>query len=154
MKHCIKYSPRASLIISALRMQQLKIWEMVQGEVDIQQKVIVYQPSDKLKDAFINIMAGGQGLTEVNSRVRCDSALSRAFGREDCAEQSTISDTLNACTGVNVAQMRVALRRIYQRHGQGYAHPYGREWQLLDADMSGMPAGCQGEGVEKGYFAQ
>jgi hypothetical protein len=49
MKHDIKYSPRASLIMSGLRMQQLKIWEMVREEVDIQQKVIVYQPSDKLR---------------------------------------------------------------------------------------------------------
>jgi hypothetical protein len=102
----------------------------------------------------MNIMAGGHGLTEVNSRARCDSALSLASGREGCEEKSTNSDALNACTGENVAQVRVALRRIYQRYGQGYTHSYGREWQLLDADMSGMPAGRQGEGVEKGYFAQ
>ncbi|MCP4182662.1 MAG: transposase, partial [Hyphomicrobiales bacterium] len=43
---------------------------------------------------------------------------------------------------------------IYRRYGAGYQHHYGRELQLLDVDMSGMPAGRQGEGVEKGYFAR
>lgn len=43
---------------------------------------------------------------------------------------------------------------IYRRYGAGYCHDYGRSWQLLDIDMSGMPAGRQGEESEKGYFAK
>ena len=50
--------------------------------------------------------------------------------------------------------MRQAVQAIYQRYGVGYAHDYGRSWQLLDIDMSGMPAGRQGNGSEKGYFAK
>jgi hypothetical protein len=30
---------------------------------------------------------------------------------------------------------------------------YEKEWQLLDVDVTGMPAGRLGEGVTKGYFA-
>ena len=65
-----------------------------------------------------------------------------------------ISATLSACQAENVAQMRQALQAIYRRYGAGYGHHYGRDWQLLDVDMSGLPAGRQGEGVEKGYFAK
>jgi len=129
------------------------IWNVIEEHVHIKQKVLRHTPLDKVKDAFINIVAGGHGLVEVNSRVRPDAALSAAFGRARCADQSTISDTLNQCTDENVAEMRAALRQIYQRYGSGHHHSYGKEWQLLDVDMSGLPAGKQGEGSEKGYFA-
>lgn len=152
MENCIRYSPRASLILMGQRIQQMDVWQMIDEQVQIQQKVIEHTPLDKLKDAFINIMAGGHGLVEVNTRVRTDRALSAAFGRARCAEQSTVSDTLNACSEENVEAMRTALGHIYQRYGAGYGHHYGKEWQLLDVDMTGMPAGRKGEGVEKGYF--
>jgi len=154
MTNCIRYSPRASLVMTGMCVQQMAVWEMIGNRVTIQQKVILYTPLEKLMDAFINIMAGGHGLNETNTRVRTDQALSAAFGRTGCAEQSTISDTLNACTGGNVNQMRDALREVYRLYGAGYRHHYGKEWQLLDVDMTGMPAGRQGEGVEKGYFAK
>lgn len=154
MTNCIRYSPRASLVIAGICIQQMGVWEMITKKVAIHQKVIHYTPMEKLMDAFINIMAGGHGLVETNTRVRTDQALSTAFGRTGCAEQSTISDTLNACKEENVEQMRDAMREIYRRYGAGYGHHYGKEWQLLDVDMTGMPAGRQGEGVEKGYFAK
>jgi len=154
MNNDIRYSPRASLAMTGMCIQQMRIWETIGQRVVIKQKVITHTALEKLQDAFINIMAGGHGLVEVNNRVRPDAGLSRAFGRSRCAEQSTVSDTLNACSEENVAQMRDALRTIYQQYGQGYAHHYGRGWQLLDVDMSGLPAGRQGEGVEKGYFAK
>jgi hypothetical protein len=108
---------------------------------------------NKLLDAFINILAGGQGLVEVNTRVRPDEGMQRAFGREDCADQSTISETFNQCTDETVEQLRQALQTIYQTHSQGYQHDYDKGYQVLDVDMTGMPAGRQGEGVTKGYFA-
>lgn len=99
-------------------------------------------------------MAGGQGMVEINRRVKPDSNLSAAFGRSSCADQSVVSSTLSACRQENVDQMRRAFQAIYCRYGAGYSHQYGKESQLLDVDMSGMPAGRQGEGVEKGYFAK
>lgn len=93
----------------------------------------------------------------VNWRVRPDVAVQRAFGRSGCAEQSTISDTLDACTAENVIQMRDALDAILRQHKQHSRvcrHDYAHALRLnvLDVDMTGMPAGRQGEGVEKGYF--
>ena len=151
MKNCIRYSPRASLAMVGMNMQQMGIWEMIRQQVTIQQKIVVHTPLEKMQDAFINIMAGGQGVVEVNQRVKPDAALSAAFGRERCADQSGVSTTLNACQAENVAQMRQAMQTIYRRYGAGYGHHYGCKRQLLDVDMSGLPAGRQGEGVEKGY---
>jgi len=50
--------------------------------------------------------------------------------------------------------LRTALTRILRQHSQGYRHDYQTAWQLLDVDMTGMPAGRQGEQVTKGYFAK
>jgi hypothetical protein len=146
-------SPRASLVATGWRFQQMGIWLMVEESVHIKQKVLRHTPLDKLKDCLINILAGGTGLVETNLRVRPDRAVQLAFGRQSCAEQSTISDTLNACTAENVSQMRTAINRILRQHGRCSQHNYEKGWQLLDADMTSMPAGRLGEGVTKGYFA-
>ena len=148
-----KFSARASLAAIGVRMRQLGIWKVIERHVQIEQKVIKHTPLNKLLDAFINILAGGQGLVEVNTRVRPDEGMQRAFGRDDCADQSTISETLNHCTDETVEQLEEALQTIYQTHSQGYQHDYTKDHQVLDVDMTGMPAGRQGEGVTKGYFA-
>lgn len=146
-------SARASLAAVGVYLQQVGIWQVVEQHVRIRQKVIKHRPIDKLLDAFINILAGGQGVSEVNTRVRSDRPLQCAFGRTSCAEQSVVSDTVNACTEENVNQMRQALCDIYQAHSQGCKHNYQASWQVLDVDMTGMPAGRKGEKVTKGFFS-
>lgn len=153
MSNYTRFSARASLAVVGRRLRQMKIWQTVEKHVHIRQKAIKHKPLDKLLDAFINIVAGGQGMVEVNTRVRPDEALQRAFGREGCAEQSVVSETLNVCTEETVVQMRQALKEVYQTHSQGYRHDYHHSWQVLDVDMTGMPAGRQGEGVTKGFFS-
>ena len=61
------------------------------------------------------------------TRDRPDRAVQRAFGRADCAEQSTISDTLNVCTPENGQQLRQAIQQILRQHGQSYQHNYERD---------------------------
>jgi hypothetical protein len=153
MDNSIRYSPRASLAIVGMCSQHMDIWGMIGKQVKIQQKTITHTPLQKLQDAFINILAGGHGIVEINRRVKTDSSLLVAFGRQNCADQSGVSSTLNACQPENVMQMRQALQEIYRRYSTGCTHHYGKAYQLLDVDMSGLPAGRQGEGVETGYFA-
>ena len=153
MSKYTRFSPRASLASAGLWMQRERIWKRVEDQVQIKQKVIRYTPTDKLLDSFINVLAGGHGIVEVNTRVRPDPGLQRAFGRDGCADQSVVSDTFNACTEENVEQMREAMKLIHRDHSQGYRHNYQKCLQILDIDVTGMPAGRQGEGVTRGYFS-
>lgn len=146
------YTPAASLAALGLHFQHLRIWRVVARHVQIKQKTRTHTPLEKLLDCFVNILAGGQGLVEINTRLRADRALQRAFGRTTCAEQSTISDTLNACTPETVHQLRRALTCLLRQHSQAYRHDYAAHWQLLDIDLMGLCAGRLGEGVTKGYF--
>lgn len=107
----------------------------------------------KLYDGFIGLLCGASGVVEVNKLVRSDRGLQQAFGRDRCAEQSVIQQTLDASSGQNVAQMHQAMDEIYRLHSQGYRHDYTQQLQLLDVDMSGQPCGPKAVFATKGYFA-
>jgi hypothetical protein len=121
--------------------------------VHIPQKTVKDTPFEKMYDAFISILAGAAGLVEVNTRLRSDHALQRAFGRKRCAEQSEVQETLSACTSETVQQMEQAMEQIYQRHSKGYRHDYPRQYQILDVDLTGLPCGKKAALATKGYFA-
>jgi hypothetical protein len=152
MKKYSRYSAHGGLAIVGKYERKEKMWEEIEQRVKIDQKVVKYKPTDKMKDEAINILTGGAGISEVNHRVRPDEGLQRAFGRNGCAEQSTISETFSACTSQNVTEMNEALRVIYQKHGSGYRHDYRQRFQLLDIDHSGLLCGKQAEGATTGYF--
>lgn len=154
MKDYTRSSPRASLVAAGCWLQQHRLWDTVDQQVHIQQKVIRHRPADKLKDAFLNILCGGHGLVEVNTRVRPDESIQRAFGRCGCADQSTVSDTLNACQEQDVDGMRTAQKQILRQHSGIYQHDDRQAYRLLDVDLTGLPAGQQGEGSTKGYFSE
>lgn len=147
------FSARASLIAVGQFAERFKLFDIISQRVAIPQKVVKHTPIEKLTDAFISILAGAKGLYEVNKRVRSDFLLQLAFGRTTCAEQSTISETLNAVTKDNARQTEASVRLIYQQQSHGYRHDYPKQFQMLDIDMSGMPCGKKAELASKGYFA-
>lgn len=51
-----------------------------------------------------------------------------------------------------MSQLRQALQAILRQHGQCCRHDYVQAVQVLDLDVTGLVAGCQGEGVMKDYF--
>ena len=120
MENYTGYSGHASLAMVGMWMNENRIWEGIEERVKIRQKVIKHTPTDKMKDLLINILAGGHGIADINNRVRVDKTIQLAFGRNVCAEQSTISETLNASTRENVLEFAGALKVIYQKHGQGF----------------------------------
>jgi len=159
MNECITrttshFSACASLAAIGLKIKELDLLGPIDRLVQIEQKTVKYHPSDKLTDAFITMLAGAHGLVEINTRLKGDSALQAAFGRTGCADQSVVQQTLNTCTTKNVTQMQQAFTEIYRKHGRGYHHDYQADWQVLDADMSGMPCGPKAAFATKGYFAK
>jgi hypothetical protein len=149
-----RFSPRGGLAALGLRLRGLDLFGPIRRTVTIAQKTVRHTPAQKLYDAFITMVAGGHGLVEINTRLRSDPALQAAFGRAACAEQSVVQETLDACTPDNVAQLEQAVDAVYRRHSRGYRHDYAAAWQVLDADMSGLPCGPKAACATKGYFAK
>lgn len=125
---------------------------MVCESTQVRQKVRTHEAMDKLLDCFINMLMGGRGLVEINTRLRTDEGLQRAFGRTSCAEQSTVSDSLDACRACDVESMRAGLNRVLQAHGQVMKRN-AKAWLVLDVDTTGLTAGHQCEGATKGFFS-
>ena len=147
------FSANASLALIAEWTKSNQIWEALTAQVRIRQKTIKHSPSEKLKDLLVNIWAGGERVSSINNVLRTDEGLQRLFGRHVCAEQSVISETLNAVSSENIVQMTRFLQSTYHQHGLTYRHKYAKHWLLLDADLTGMRAGKTAEGSEKGYFS-
>ena len=161
MDHYTRFSARASLVAVGQYMRQQGIWQTVETHVQIPQKVRVYEPLTKLKVALLDILTGGHGLVEVNTRVRPDEALLRTFDIRAaaapaairCPDQSVVSTTVNACTKETVATMHQALQALQRQQSRSYRHDYAAQVQVLDVDITGLLAGLQAEEATKGYFA-
>ncbi len=106
------FSPAASLAALGVKLSQLDLFGPIRTQVQIKQKTVKHTPTDKLYDAFISRLSGAHGLVEINTRLRTDLALQHAFGRQGCAEQSVVQQTLDACTTENVRQLEQAMERL------------------------------------------
>lgn len=146
-------TPYAGLVAMGTWLRRKGLWQAVADKVVVRQKTVKHRPIDKLLDTFIHILTGAQRMVTMNTRGRCDEGLQRAFGRETCVEQSLASTTLDRCDEETVAQMYEVLNELMSKHSRSYHHDYQRSWQVLDVDMTGLLAGKQAEGSEKGYFA-
>jgi Transposase DDE domain group 1 len=148
------FSPRASLAALGLRLRQLGLLEAIAATVRVPQKTVKHTPAEKLYDAFLAILAGAHGLSEINTRLRTDPALQRSFGRSTCAEYSLVQDTLDACTPENVEQLRRVVTALFRGHSRAARHDYLASLQVLDLDMTGLPCGPSAELSRKGYFSK
>ncbi len=147
------FTGSASLAAIGVKIRQLDLLAPIRKLVQIPQKAVKDTPFEKVSDAFTSMLAGATGIVEVNTRLRSDRALQLAFGRNRCAEQSVIQQTLSACTANTVRQMEQAMDEIYRRHSQEYRHNYQQEYQILDVDLTGLPCGKKAALATKGYFA-
>lgn len=66
-------------------------------------KEVDHPPVAKLMDVLTSILAGCRAISQVNTRIRPDLALARAWGRERFAEQSTLARTLDAFSPDHIA---------------------------------------------------
>jgi hypothetical protein len=148
------FSPRASLAALGLRLRRLGLLEAIAAHVHVPQKTVRHTPSEKLYDAFLAILAGAHGLSEISTRLRPDPTLQRAFGRSTCAEYSLVQDTLDACTPENVEELRRIVTSLFREHSRAARHDYAASLQVLDLDMTGLPCGPKAELSRKGYFSK
>lgn len=149
-----RMSPRASLCALGLCIQKLRLFQGLYRSVKINQKTVKFRPVDKLVDCLLGMMCGIAGVSGINTTVRADLAVSLAFGRNGCAEASTIQDTLNHCAAEHVDQLNEVLKEHLHQYGRCTRHHRLRkDLLILDIDFSGQTAGEQAEGSTKGYFA-
>ena len=150
MQRNTQYAPLAAL---GYFLQQQDFFAPLREHVELGCKTVLHEPHQKLLDAVVSMLADCSSLKQINTRLRPDTALAAAWGREAFADQSTISRVLDAFTPTTVAQLRTAVERIYLREGRVLSHPFEQELLFLDIDLTGLPAGRRAEASTQGYFS-
>jgi hypothetical protein len=120
--------------------------------VSIAMKTIHYSPTDKLIQVFLSILTGCEYLSTINTRLRLERPLAQVWRNASFAHQATLSDSLEALTLTNLAQLDAAVTQISRTCSRTYRHDW-RAFLWLDYDLSGMPCGKGAEGGEKGFFS-
>lgn len=148
----LHFSGACSLAALGLYVQEIHLFDPIRQQVHIPQKQVKDHPLDKLYDLWIAMLAGRERTVELNSVLRADVALQRAFGRTRCAEQSVVQQTLDACTPETIEQMRASLNQLAKLHGKAWQPRQAHEWLILDLDLSALPCGKKAEHATKGYL--
>jgi hypothetical protein len=147
MKRHTSYAPLAAL---GYVLHQSDFFAPLREHVQLGGKTILHEPYQKLLDVVVSMLADCASLKQINTRLRPDTALAAARGRDRFADQSTSTRVLDAFTPLTVAQLRTAIARIDRREGQALRHPFAHELLCLDIDLTGLPAGRQAEASTKG----
>ena len=147
------HSDHALLCLLGQKCQQDHLLDPLHQFIKIDQKTVEHSPTAKLQDGLLAIMCGAEAVYQINTLLRSDPAVAKSFGRERCADQSTIQETLSACTAINVLEMQTVLKIIFQKTARAIAHAFSKGPLILDIDITGLPCGRHLEGATKGYFA-
>lgn len=129
-----------------------KFLEPMWAQLDLPVKTIDHEPEEKLQDVLVSILTGCRSISQVNTRLRPDLALARAWGRSQFVEQSILARTLDAFKSDHIAQLRQGFDALLRQESQVFRHPFGDEWLYLDVDLTPLPSSKHAEGSTKGKF--
>jgi hypothetical protein len=93
-------------------LHQSDFFSPLREHVQIGGKTILHEPHQKLLDVVVSVLVDCACLQLLNTRLRPDTALAAAGGRDRWADQSTITLVLEAFTPLAVAQLRTASVRM------------------------------------------
>ena len=143
-----KFAPLAALGLHFQQDGTLKYFDQITSEGGQPD----FSPATKLIQVLSSMLAGCEYIYEVNSYLRSEMLLARAWGFKRYLEQSSLASELNQLSRTNLAQLEQVSQSIWRLHSQSLAHDW-RGFLRLELDLSGLPCGKSAEESEKGYFS-
>jgi hypothetical protein len=113
-------------------------------------KTVAHSPASKLLDVLVSLLAGCRAIRHVNTRLRPDLALARAWGRERFAEQAPLARPLDGFTAEQIAHLRQGSEFLLRRESRTRRHPFAKDWLWLDIDLTPLPASNHAEASTQG----
>jgi hypothetical protein len=141
------------LVALGFLVREHDLWAPIRHRVHFDNPTHCSDPVGALQDLWVGILAGCEVVSQVNTTIRADPLLARAWGREQFHDQSTLARVLDACTPVQVFQMREATEAIFHWLGQAHRHDESHGLLRVDIDLVGLPASKKAEGSTKGFFS-
>lgn len=124
------------------------------SELELPIKTVRHSPKAKLTDILVGILSGCRAIEQINTRIRPDTVLARAWGRDSFVEQSLLADTLDAFDDVTVSQLRHGNESWLRQNGRLFRHDFATDWLWLDIDLTPLPVSKYAEASTKGKFAK
>jgi hypothetical protein len=75
-------------------LHQADFFAPLREHVQLGGKAILHEPHQKLLDVVVSVLADCASIKQINTRLRPDTALAAAWGRDTFADQSTITRVL------------------------------------------------------------
>ena len=136
MPHETSFAPLGVLGYWLTRTQFLApVW----ADLRLRLKAVDYTPQTKLLELLACILTACRAIAQVNTRLRPDIALARAWGQEQFAEQSTLTRTLDVFSDTTVAQLRHGVDVWFRQASRALRHDFAADWLWLDIDLSPLP---------------
>jgi hypothetical protein len=143
-----KFAPLAALGWKLLQDGTLHTFEKVTWEAEKSE----FSLATKLIQVLGSILADCEYLCEVNSQLRSETELARAWGFERYLEQSSLASFLNRLTRMNLDELEQVSQTIWHSHSRSCNHDW-RGFLYVELDLSGLPCGKNAEESQKGYFS-
>lgn len=160
MKTCVRlvpmpmetsFAPLGALGYCLMRTHFLDaIWQTLA----LPMKAVNHRPEDKLLDALVSILAGCRALSQINTRLRPDEPLARAWGRHQFADQATVTRALDAFGVVQIDQLRAGSEALFRRESLCLRHDLALDWLFVDIDLTPLPISKYAEGSTKGKLGE
>lgn len=99
-------------------------------------------------------MSGVESLGQIDTRMRRDLGLTRAVGRSSLADQSLMSQTLDAFDPVSLDRLRSNMVMLLATRSRAVARIGRGRFTILDLDMTDLPCSRRCEGARKGHTLQ
>ena len=141
------FAPLAVLLAHYQEVSRLEPLEMV----TLSMKTRDFSPICKLKQFLISILTGCESISVIDTVLRPEGAFAQVCGFDQFATQATISRTLDRLSLMNIEQLRIATKAIFDPLCPIYRHDW-RAHLWLDFDLSGLPCGPKAQNSQKGYF--
>ena len=145
-----RHTPYAPLAAPGSLLQQQDVFAPLREPVQLDGKTVLHAPPEKRLDVVVSRLADCTSLKQIHTRLRAETALAAAWGRDRCADQSTMTRRREALTPLAVAQLRTAVEQIHRPEGQALHHPFAHDLLFLDIDLTGLPAGRRAAASTKG----
>lgn len=144
----------APLAVLGAYVRQQDLLSPVFSRLAFAQRMHTEKPIEALVDVWVSMLAGCRSINQVNTRIRPEVLLAKAWGRERFCEQSTLARVLDACEEEQVQQLRAGTEAVYRWIGRAPQGNWSALPLMIDIDLTGLPAGRHAEGSTKGYFSE
>jgi hypothetical protein len=84
----------------------------------------------KLETLLVSILIGNRAVSQINTTIRPDFPLARAWGQKRFAEQSTLADMLNQATTTQVQQLHQGGATLLRQQSRALRHDFDAHWLL------------------------